>query len=94
MSEELRDLDAKPEKRTSSCRRDLNDIVRDESGRISGTKIGTICGQILAGKLLIEHSQYVIDRWDALAILLVAMTAPELLRKLLAMKYGNGDAKK
>ncbi len=77
------------ERRTSGVRRDLNDIVRDESGRISGSKIGTYCGQVIAGDLLLKHSRDLIDHWDSLAIMFTVLIAPEIWRKLMQMKYGQ-----
>lgn len=79
------------DRRIPAWRRDFNDIVRDESGQVSLGKLGAFAGQIIAGKLLIEHSQFVIDRPEALAILLTALIAPEVIKKLLTMKYGSFD---
>ena len=75
-------------------RRDLNALVRDESGNLSLGKVGTIVGQIIAVKLLMEHSEYIIDRADSLAILLLLLIAPEIVKKFLTMKYSNGAAPK
>lgn len=79
------------ERRTSTLRRDLNDLVRDESGRLSPTKIGTLVGQWLAVKLIIQHGSEIIANWDSLTVLFCVLIAPELFKKMLNMKYGNGD---
>lgn len=75
--------------RTQTWRRDLNDAVRDEGGRISFSKIGTLSGQFIAGKYLIEHWEKVILNWDTMTILFSVLVAPELFKKLLNMKYGG-----
>ena len=76
--------------RGSILRRDLNDLVRDESGRLSPTKIGTLVGQWLAVKLILENGKEIIANWDSLTVLFSVLIAPEIFKKLLNMKYGNG----
>lgn len=75
--------------RRAVWRRDLNDIVRDESGKISGSKIGTYAGQVIAGTLLVQNATDLIDHWDSLAIMFTVLVAPEMLKKMMAMKYGE-----
>lgn len=77
------------EQRKSGVRRDINDLFRDESGKISGTKIGTYAGQYISGHLLITNSTDVIDHWDSLAVLFLVLIAPEAYKKFLAMKMGG-----
>ena len=69
-----------PEQRQALFRRDINE------------RPGTVAAQVIAGYLLLHHTEYIVDRWDALAILLVCMIAPELLKKMLTLKYGSTDA--
>ena len=76
----------------SRLRRDINDLVRDESGGLSLTKIGTLAGQWLAVKLIIENGKDVIVNWDSLTVLFTVLIAPELFKKMMNMKYGNGHA--
>lgn len=78
------------EKRKSVLRRDLNDLVRDESGHLSPTKIGTLVGQWLSVKLILENGGAIIANWDSLTVLFSVLIAPELFKKLMNMKYGNG----
>ena len=78
------------EQRGSILRRDLNDLVRDESGRLSPTKMGTLVGQWLSVKLILENGKEIIANWDSLTVLFSVLIAPELFKKLLNMKYGNG----
>lgn len=76
-------------RRTQIFRRDLNDLVRDEKGRVSAVKIGLLVGQWVAVKMLLEHSAVVIDRWDSLAILFTVLIAPDLFKKLVTLKWGK-----
>jgi hypothetical protein len=80
------------ERRTSILRRDLNDLVRDESGHLSPTKIGTLVGQWLSVKLILEHGGEIIANWDSLTVLFSVLIAPELFKKMLNMKYGGSAA--
>lgn len=79
----------KTERRKSVWRRDLNDAVRDESGRVSMTKVGGIAGQWIAAKMLLENSDKVIANWDSMTVLFSVLIAPELIKKMVIMKYGN-----
>ena len=78
------------EKRRSGLRRDLNELVREDSGRLSPTKIGTLLGQWLSIKLILEHGSEIIANWDSLTVLFSVLIAPELFKKLINMKYANG----
>ena len=76
-------------------RRDLNNLVRGEDGYLSTTKIGTLVGQWLAVKLILENGTEIIANWDSLTVLFSVLIAPELAKRLIAMKYGgNGAAAK
>ena len=81
-------------RRGSIMRRDLNDLVRDESGRLSPTKVGTLLGQWLSVKLILENGTAIIANWDSLMVLFSVLIAPEMFKKLLNMKYGNGHTVK
>ncbi len=78
--------DSKPERR-SAIRRDLNDMVRDPEGRVSEAKLWASLAKAIAAYLMVTNSAHIIAYWDALAILLIAMIAPELIKKVLALKY-------
>jgi len=80
------------EQRGSILRRDLNDLVRDESGRLSPTKVGTLIGQWLAVKLILQYGETIIKQWDTLTVLFVVLIAPELFKKLMNMKYGGSSS--
>lgn len=78
------------DRRGSILRRDLNDLVRDEtSGRLSTTKVGTLVGQWLVVKLILEHGAEIIANWDSLSVLFIVLIAPELFKKFFNMKYGG-----
>ena len=79
------------EQRHSGIRRDINDAVRDDGGKFSFEKVGTICGQIIAGKYLLIHWEPAIKSWDILTVLFTVLIAPSLFRKLVNMKYGGTD---
>ena len=74
--------------RRGILRRDLNDLVRDESGRLSPTKIGTLLGQWLSVKLILQNGAEIIANWDSLTVLFAVLIAPEIFKKMLNMKYG------
>lgn len=81
------------ERRKRNIRRDINDLVRDESGSVSPSKVGTLVGQWLSVKLILENGAAIIGNWDSLLVLFGVLIAPEMIKKLLNMKYGNGHAK-
>ena len=83
------------ERRHLSVRRDVNDLVRDESGHVSQYKVGSLLGMLTAWYLLIHHAETLIDHWDALVILLTILVAPNAFAKLINTKFGgaNGNAK-
>ena len=79
-----------PARRGSILRRDINDLVRDEAGRVSATKIGTLIAQWLSVKLILENGAAIIANWDSLLVLFSVLIAPEMVKRLVTMKYGNG----
>ena len=79
---------------TGILRRDFNDLVRDQNGQVSEAKAWANVGKGIAAYLLIEHTQYIVDRWDALITLLCILVLPDMLKKIITMKYGgNGTPK-
>jgi hypothetical protein len=77
------------ERRQGMLRRDLNDLVRDESGHLSPSKVGTLMGQWLSVKLILENGKEIISNWDSLTVLFSVLIAPELFKKLMNMKYSG-----
>lgn len=78
------------ERRSGVLRRDLNDLVRDDTGHLSPAKIGLLVGQWLSVKLILEHGAAIIGNWDSLIVLFSVLIAPEMVKKMLNSKYGNG----
>ena len=77
------------EKRHHTIRRDLNDLIRSEDGKVSEAKVWTNAGKCIAAWLLLHHTEYIVERWDALTILLLILVAPDLVKKVVTMKYGQ-----
>jgi len=84
-------MSAKPkvERRESVLRRDINELVRDPTGKVSAGKVGSIVGQFIAAKYLLVHNGQLIDKPEALLILLGVLTVPEVVKKFVTMKYGE-----
>ena len=80
-------------RRQSRLRRDLNDLVRDEAGRLSPSKIGTLLGQWIAIKLILEHGSEIIANWDSLTVLFCVLIAPELFKKWFHLRYNGANGK-
>ena len=80
--------------RRSAIRRDINDLFRNDDGKVSGTKIGTYAGQIIAGHLLMKHSPDVIAHWDSMTVLFMVLVAPEFYKRFLTMRYGSATEEK
>lgn len=72
-----------------SIRKDINDLTRDEKGRLSATRVGLLLGQWLAVKVIIQNGPAVIDNWDSMLVLFLVLIAPDALRKIVSMKYGG-----
>ena len=75
------------ERRLSPFRRDLNQTVRDPEGRFSPSKVIAIGGQALCGWLLVHHAEKIVEHWDAMALLLAFLIAPDIGKKWLTMHY-------
>ena len=75
--------------RKPSIRQDINDLVRDESGFVSTSKIGMLIGQWLAITLILKHGAEIIANWDSLTVLFSVLVAPDSIKKLIQMKYGG-----
>ena len=78
-----------PERRKANVRRDLNDLVRSEDGKVAESKVWANIGKGIASLLLLFNIHSVIDKWEALTVLLIILVMPDLLKKLLYLKY-NG----
>lgn len=79
------------EQRKASIRRDMNDLVRGPDGKVSAAKVGMNTGQLIAAYLLLKYGELVIKTWDSLAILLGALIAPDSVKKLISLKWGDKE---
>ena len=70
-------------------RRQLNDGFQNPDGSFSWSKSFTAAGQASCLYHLNYHFAELMERWDSLALILSVLVAPELLKKLLSMKYGG-----
>jgi len=80
----------KPRKQVT--RRNLNDVYygfNDPHGDFSWSKFVAVWGQIAALFHFGRNFDLLIDKPEALAIVLTFIVAPETLKKFLTMKYGN-----
>ena len=75
------------DRRQATIRRDLNDLVRNEKGEFALMKLLAYSGQVICCYLLLHHAEYIVDRWDALAILLTFVIAPDLARRIISSKF-------
>ena len=74
------------DRRRSVLRRDLNDMVRDPSGNVAEAKLWASLGKAIAAYLLMSNSAHIIAYWDALAVLLLILVAPDLIKKVLNLR--------
>jgi hypothetical protein len=63
--------------------------VRDESGKVSQVKVGSLTGMFISAHLLFWHTESILAHADALSILLLALIAPNLFAKFLGRKWGG-----
>lgn len=85
-----------PERRKASLRRDLNDLVRDPSGRVAEAKVFAVTFKGAMVYVFLKHAELVLKDWMVLAVFVTAMLAPDLLKKVLSMRIGlpGGEVKK
>ena len=80
------------EKRRSPFRRQLNEAFIGPDGEFSISKFLAAWAQIAVLAHMNRTWDVLILHWDALALVLVVLIAPELLKKFVALKFG-GSAK-
>lgn len=79
-----------PEKRGSPIRRQWNEAFVGQDGRFSIGKFIAIWAQIVVLGHTGTSWDRLIDKPESLAIVLTFLIAPDVFKRLLAMKYGNG----
>jgi hypothetical protein len=62
-------------------------ITRD--GEVQESKLFAVIGKSIAAYLLLAYSETVLDHEYALLILLTAMVAPDLYKKVITMRAGG-----
>jgi len=66
-------------------------VVRDTHGRVMEEKVFSIIFKPFLLWVFYQHAETVLKDWSVLAMFIIAFTAPELLKKFLAMKTGTPD---
>ena len=77
------------EERRSPMRRQLNEAFCDPNGAFSISKFLAVWAQIAVLAHMNRTWDVLILHWDSLAIVLVVLGAPDLLKKFLALKFGG-----
>lgn len=75
-------------------RRALGEIIRDPQGRVSEAKVFSALGKAALLYVLIAYTPALIERWEVLAVIVLALIAPDLLKKLLTLRFGVAAEKK
>lgn len=82
-----------PERRGSILRRDLNDLVRGDDGKVSQAKLGALVGQTAAAWMLFWFPERAMATWDVLTVLLLCLIAPQVLGRAATLRWGGGQTK-
>jgi len=83
----------KPERRNSPLRRQVNEAFCDPYGHFSIGKFLATWAQIVVLGHMGTSWNELIDKPESLLIVLTILVCPDVLKKFLSMKYGNGAAK-
>lgn len=75
-------------------RRDINDLIRTPEGKASEAKLCSVAGKGILAYILVEYAAVIVNNWDVLAIIALFLIAPDLIKKLLEMRYGAMTGKK
>ena len=79
-------------RRLHPFRRQMNEAFCDPDGAFSLAKFLAIWAQIAVLTHMNRTWDVLILHWDALALVLVVLVAPDLLKKFLSLKF-NGSSK-
>lgn len=77
------------ERRSGTVRRDLNSLVRDKNQELSERRTFSIIGKAICVWLLISYPDALIQRWDALTVLLAFLIATEVAKSMIERKTGT-----
>jgi hypothetical protein len=81
------------EQRKASVRRDLNDLVRDPSGRVAEAKVFAVLFKPFLIWMFVKHAESILQDWGILTVIVITFVAPDLLKKIIALKAGVPDTK-
>ena len=81
-------MKVKPEKRLHPMRRQLNEAFCSPDGSFSPSKMIAFAGQVVALYHFNDNFVLLMDKWDSLTVILSFIIAPELVKKIVAGKYG------
>ena len=79
--------------RQSLLRRDLNDLVRSPDGKVSEAKAFAVLFKAAMLWAFITKIETILGNWEILTVFVTAFVAPDLLKKLLAMRAGLNTPK-
>ena len=83
---------AVPERRVATLRRQFNDSFCSPDGQVSLTKVIAIAGQIMLLYYTARYFPEMLAKPETLLVCLSFVIAPDVARKFLHMKYGNGQS--
>jgi hypothetical protein len=78
------------DRRHQPIRRDFNALIRDPHGRVSEAKLFAAAGKAALLYVLLTYTPSIIERWDVLAVIVLTLVAPDLLKKFLTLRAGGG----
>jgi len=70
-------------------RRQFTDAFNDPGGKFSPSKATAWLGQLSLLAHMTANFNELMLHWDALALVITAVIAPELVKKFLTMRFGN-----
>lgn len=74
-------------------RRGLNDLVRNPEGKVSESKVWANVGKCIAVYLLLRYPVDILGRYDTLLILFGVLVFPDIIKKMISMKYDHSAPK-
>ena len=75
--------------RTRRVQRALEDLIRSPDGKVSEAKAWANVGKLICVFLLLWHTTDVIAHYEFAMVLLAFLIAPDLVKKMLAMRLGG-----
>ena len=77
-----------------TLRADLNDLVRSPDGRLSEAKLSAVIFKAALVWSFAKFADQILQHWEVLSTYIVALIAPDLLKKWLMMRAGIPEEKK